>query len=524
MDYQPVILGKHAKPAPEKHGAESRYWRSFRSPVFVKEYAPVTSVHFTLAKPHRYAVTAATRVHIYAPRTQKIVKTIARFKDVARSGFIRDDGKLLVAGDDSGLIQIFDVNSRAILRTLDAHKQPVHVTRFSALDHTQVLSCSDDTTVRLWDVPSQSTITTFVSHTDYVRSGQVSSTDPHLILTGSYDGTVRIFDTRTGECELLMGSTSARSSAGSVPVEQVLMYPSGTVALSAAGSILRVWDIVAGGRCLRAISNHKKAVTSLAFNANSSRLLSGGLDHMIKVYDVSNYNVVHTMRYSAPVICLSVSPDETHIAVGMSDGTLSVRRRQPKASSEGTLALDEAPLRVAALESVLGGVLPSIGQPRVRDRTKKKPVGDVDEFKVESKRRRRLKEYDRLLKGFKYSAALDSALRKQVPPTTTFALIQELIYRDGLPSALAGRDDVLLEPMLRLLLKYVTDPRFGAIACDVAGLIIEMYTPVLGQSPTIDSLFLRLQRKLEAELRLQNDLVKVKGALDMLFAFVALSA
>ena len=106
MDYQPVVPGKHAKPAPEKHSIESRYWRSFKNPVFVKEYAPVTSVHFALSKPHKYAVTAATRVHIYAPRTQKIIKTIARFKDVARSGFIRDDGKLLVAGDDSGLIQV----------------------------------------------------------------------------------------------------------------------------------------------------------------------------------------------------------------------------------------------------------------------------------------------------------------------------------------------------------------------------------------------------------------------------------
>lgn len=186
-----------------------------------------------------------------------------------------------------------------------------------------------------------------------------------------------------------------------------------------------------------------------------------------------------------------MKPDETHIAVGMSDGTLSVRRRQPKAS-EGALAhgpLSGASLRAAKLESFLGGVLPNIGQPRIRDRTKSKPVGDVYEFKVESRRRRRLKEYDRLLKGFKYSAALDSALRKvstvvhlpqtrlkhrfkRVPPATTFALIQELIYRDGLWSALAGRDDVLLEPILRLLLKYVTDPRFGGTACDVAGLII----------------------------------------------------
>ena len=61
---------------------------------------------------------------------------------------------------------------------------------------------------------------------------------------------------------------------------------------------------------------------------------------------------------------------------------------------------------------------------------------------------------------------------KKVPPITTFALIQELLYRDGLRSALAGRDDVLLEPILRFLLKYVTDPRFGNTVCDVASLII----------------------------------------------------
>ncbi|THH15492.1 hypothetical protein EW146_g4995 [Bondarzewia mesenterica] len=520
MDYQPVVVQKHARPALPKHSAESRYWRQFKHPVFVKEYAPVTSVHFSPCKPHRYAVTAATRVQIYAPRTQKITKTISRFNDVARSGCIRADGKLLVAGDDSGLIQV------AILRTLDSHKQPVHVTKFSALDQTQVLSCSDDTTVRLWDVPSQSTISVFDSHTDYVRSGQVSSTDPHLILTGSYDGTVRLFDTRTGNCELLMGSSTSDTNRGTAPVEQVLMFPSGTIALSAAGSILRVWDLVAGGRCTRALSNHQKTVTSLAFNSDASRLLTGGLDHMVKVYDVSNYNVVHTMRYPAPVLCLAVSPDETHIAVGMSDGTLSVRRRQPKAAKASAydLLISSASLRADTFESFLGGAIPRIGQLRVKDKTKAKPIGDVDEFKVESKRRQRLKEYDRLLKSFKYSAALDSVLRKQVPPTTTFALIQELTHRDGLRSALAGRDDVLLEPILRLLLKHVADPRFGEMVCDIAGVVIDMYTPVLGQSPLIDSLFLRLRKKIAAELQFQKELVKTKGALDMIFASTALSA
>ena len=105
MDFQPVVIKRHARPS-AKQNPESRYWRQFKHPVFIKEYAPVTSVHFSSTKPHRYAVTAATRVQIYAPRTQKVTKTISKFKDVARSGHIRPDGKLVVAGDDSGLVQV----------------------------------------------------------------------------------------------------------------------------------------------------------------------------------------------------------------------------------------------------------------------------------------------------------------------------------------------------------------------------------------------------------------------------------
>lgn len=92
-----------------------------------------------------------------------------------------------------------------------------------------------------------------------------------------------------------------------VPVEQVLMFPSGTAAVSTAGPILRIWDIVAGGVCTRALSNHQKTVTALTFNSSGNRLLTGSLDQMVKVYDVSTYKVVHTMRYPAPVLCLAIS-------------------------------------------------------------------------------------------------------------------------------------------------------------------------------------------------------------------------
>lgn len=98
----------------------------------------------------------------------------------------------------------------------------------------------------------------------------------------------------------------------------------------------------------------------------------------------------------------------------MSDGTLSVRRRQLKASETAASELASIALRSGTFETFLGGALPAIGQGRIREKGKGKTLatGDADEFRVESRRVMRLKEFDRLLKGFKYSAALDSVLRK----------------------------------------------------------------------------------------------------------------
>jgi U3 small nucleolar RNA-associated protein 15 len=52
-----------------------------------------------------------------------VIKTITRFKETARGAEIRKDGKLIVAGGDEGIVQVFDINSRAILRTMKGHEQ-----------------------------------------------------------------------------------------------------------------------------------------------------------------------------------------------------------------------------------------------------------------------------------------------------------------------------------------------------------------------------------------------------------------
>ena len=91
----------------------------------------------------------------------------------------------------------------------------------------------------------------------------------------------------------------------------------------------------------------------------------------------------------------------------MSDGTLSIRRRQEKGNQALTSTSHQG-----VFDSFLGAKLPAVGEGAVHGKMLSKPLGDIDELRVENRRTKRLKDYDRFLKNFKYSAALDSVLRK----------------------------------------------------------------------------------------------------------------
>ena len=89
-----------------------------------------------------------------------------------------------------------------------------------------------------------------------------------------------------------------------------------------------------------------------------------------------------------------------------------MRRREPKASEAPSAEAEREALRANAYEFFATGMLGNIGERNLQPKSRSKPVGDVNEIKIEGRRKKRLREYDRLLKSFKYRAALDSVLSK----------------------------------------------------------------------------------------------------------------
>jgi U3 small nucleolar RNA-associated protein 15 len=202
---------------------------------------------------------------------------------------------------------------------------------------TNFASAGDDKCVKVWDIMASAPLHTFVGHKDYVRALEAVP-DSNLLLSGSLDGTARLWDSRVPDGVV---ATFKHGSETSGVVYSVLPLRGGTMFLTAGGSGIKVWDITAGSEVpVKEAWNHQKEVTSLCPNADGSRVLAGGLDGHIKVYDTATWKVVHGMKYSNAILSVALSvcsfvgrrnsdekSDEKHLAVGMSSSLLSLRSR-----------------------------------------------------------------------------------------------------------------------------------------------------------------------------------------------------
>ncbi|KIN06449.1 hypothetical protein OIDMADRAFT_101172 [Oidiodendron maius Zn] len=506
---------------------EQQYWKGFRSSQNVPSQSPVTHISYPPPPSNpllpsnndHFAVTAGTRVQLFSIRTRKLVKTFTRFSDVAHSGEIRRDGKIMVAGDETGKIQLFDVNSRAILKTWDEHKQPVWMTKFSPNELTTLMSASDDRTVRLWDLPSQESTMTFIGHTDYVRSGSfMPGPMSNMIVTGSYDETVRLWDPR-------LPNRAAMVFKHAAPVETVLPMPSGTTVLASAENQISVLDLVAG-KPLHLLKNHQKTVTALCLASNGTRLVSGGLDGHVKVFETTGWNVVAGSKYPAPVLSVSVisggaSREDKHLVVGMESGVLSIRTRL-----SGQQKVKERE-RAKEMQALIEGKLDEYDKKNRRGRKKgiskklrgRDFLGEGADVIIEGNKRGKGKPeapWESDLRKGRYSLALDKALSRGLPSVTVLSLLIALRHRSALRSALQGRDETTVQPIFKWVMKHITDPRYVKVCVDAALLLLDIYSEHLGGSSELTQMTKLLHRRVRKEVERSQQAIQTSGMLEML--------
>lgn len=144
--------------------------------------------------------------------------------------------------------------------------------------------------------------------------------------------------------------------------------------------------------------------------------------------------------------------DETVVA-GMVDGLISVKRRE-----EDTKDVIKPKRKVSYAGENLN-------------------VRSIDVV-VQQEVKEIMSKHDTCLRKFQYSKALDCVMMSYVvnkTPHVTVALTQELIRREGLRRALAGRDGKSLVNIIKFLNKYIGNIRFGGVLLHVANALLGMF-------------------------------------------------
>ena len=226
------------------------------------------------------------------------------------------DGQYVLSASGDKTAQLWDARTGQAIRTFIGHADFVSSVAFSPDGH-YVLTASFDKTARLWDAASGDPIRTFTENTDLGRvTSAAFSPDGKYIVTGSDDHTARLWDAATGQgiCIFTGHTDSVNAVAFSPDAKQVLTGSKDNTA--------RIWDAPTC-REIRLLVGHEGAVKSVAFSPDGQFVLTGGQDHMARLWAAPASAPLRTLTHPAGEFrSFTYSPEGRYVAT--SGGVSSV--------------------------------------------------------------------------------------------------------------------------------------------------------------------------------------------------------
>jgi WD40 repeat protein len=217
------------------------------------------------------------------------------------------DGRLVTDGGNNALA-ILDVDDAGNSSLLPGHTGPINDIAFRP-DGGAVASASSDGTIRVWSFGDPAHPAVLAGHAGPVTSVAFSA-DGAVLASAGQDGAVLLWDLNVS------GGPSSRALA-TVPVAadvhpRMAFSPVGRVlAVPTSQGPVRTWDLgaVTGGGSSpsgspssgtvagteRVFAGHQGAAAAVAFNADGTRLASGGLDHSVRIWDLRPDDIVNRL-------------------------------------------------------------------------------------------------------------------------------------------------------------------------------------------------------------------------------------
>jgi WD40 repeat protein len=222
------------------------------------------------------------------------LRSLAAHPAAATGIAFSQDGKLLLSVGRDSVVRVWRADDLASVAELEGHEHPIRAIAASEAAGL-VATAGDETRVMLWDVRDQALRAVLGGLRDFVN-GLAMSADGALLAAAGADGRILVWDLRADAPRLLH---TLRGHAG--PVNAVA-FAGGAALLASASDdgTVKLWDLELG-RQVRSLAGDGGPVRSIAIDPDR-RWLASTADHDTRVFDLDSGAVVRVLGSDGPLV------------------------------------------------------------------------------------------------------------------------------------------------------------------------------------------------------------------------------
>lgn len=260
-----------------------------------------------------------------------LTTTFRTSEEVSAAAFSADGNRVLIGGE--GVTRVWDAQTGSPISAALHHRDPATLVCFSGNEHHGFLA-SKDGTAWIWDLRTAELVTKPLLTGKSVR--KVAFTwNGDKALTFNADSVARMWDTArgnpigdsiqfssweigtgtslSGECTLTEeGKNSARFSVSPNRLRMIIADEKG---------VARVCGVK--GKPISAAIRHGSGIVGVAFSPDGTRVLTGGLDGLARVWDAdSGKPVLRPMRHDSPVSRFGFDPSGEFVFTATEEGAI----------------------------------------------------------------------------------------------------------------------------------------------------------------------------------------------------------